>query len=129
MGNFKNGISEHSISNRDPEKRNAIRQRYRNALDSFVERIRKDRYVIAVMLCGSLSYDEVWERSDLDIIVVTSDESRPYQQMILTEHDIIIDTYIYSRSHFKKSLDRALQGGITNSFFSKSTLLFSKDET
>ena len=46
------------------------------ALASFVEKIEKDRYVIAAMVCGSLAYDEVWEKSDLDLLIITRDETK-----------------------------------------------------
>src|SRR5690242_19737636 len=34
--------------------------RFREALESFVEKVRQDRYIIAAILFGSLSHDTVW---------------------------------------------------------------------
>jgi predicted nucleotidyltransferase len=51
-----------------------IKQRYLDAVDSFIDKLRDDQNVIAVILCGSLSYDKVWEKSDIDLTVVVRDQ-------------------------------------------------------
>ena len=55
----------------DPQ---AIHQRFSAALDALIERVKADRSILAVMLCGSLSHDVVWEKSDIDLIFVTVDD-------------------------------------------------------
>ena len=37
------------------------RQRFETALDSLVEQVQQDRHILAAVLCGSLSHDEVWD--------------------------------------------------------------------
>ncbi|MFX1536509.1 MAG: hypothetical protein ACFFDI_20020 [Promethearchaeota archaeon] len=129
MVKSKSDLSKNSKLKRDPEQMKAVAQRYKDALNSFVEKLKQDRYIIAAMVCGSLSYDEVWEKSDIDLIIITSDENKPFQSKILVEHGIMLDAYIYSRNEFKKRLQGSFEGSILHSFFSKSTLLFTKDET
>ena len=51
-----------------------VRERFSRALDALVEDIRKDRSILAAILCGSLSHDTVWERSDIDLVLVTVDD-------------------------------------------------------
>gem|GEM_PF-5935804 len=53
-----------------------IRKRFAKALDTLVERIKQDRSVLAAVLCGSLSYDTVWDRSNIDLALVTIDDKR-----------------------------------------------------
>ncbi|MFX0062438.1 MAG: hypothetical protein ACFFC7_09650 [Candidatus Hermodarchaeota archaeon] len=113
----------------DPEHLKTVKERYEAALDSFVEKLKQDRSILAAFLCGSLSYDEVWEKSNINVIIVTRDDVKPIQELILVEQGILIEGYIYTRDQFKKNLERALQGSRFHSLFSKSILLFSKDET
>jgi predicted nucleotidyltransferase len=47
---------------------------YQAAFDSLVEKAKEDEYVLSVLLCGSLSYDKVWQKSDLDVIIITRDD-------------------------------------------------------
>jgi predicted nucleotidyltransferase len=35
-----------------------------------VAKVRRDGYVVAAILAGSLAYDTVWEKSDIDILLV-----------------------------------------------------------
>jgi uncharacterized protein len=106
-----------------------VQQRYEEALASFVEKVRQDRYIIAAILCGSLAYDQVWEKSDIDIMLIGKEEKKPVQDFYLVENGINIHALLFPRSKFKGNLEGALQGSFFHSFFSKSTLLFSTDET
>jgi uncharacterized protein len=106
-----------------------VQQRYEEALASFVEKVRQDRYIIAAILCGSLAYDQVWEKSDIDILLVGKEEKKPVQDFYLVENGINIHALLFPRSKFKGQLEGALHGSFFHSFFSKSTLLFSTDDT
>ena len=35
-----------------------------------------DRSILAAILCGSLSHDIVWEKSDIDLTLVTIDDKK-----------------------------------------------------
>src|SRR5260370_28029245 len=47
-----------------------IQQQYEQALDSLVAKVQRDHWIIAAILLGSLSYDVVWEKSDIDLLLV-----------------------------------------------------------
>lgn len=106
-----------------------VRARYQAALERFVEKVKQDPYIIAAILCGSLSHDTVWEKSDIDMLLVGRDEKRPVREYALVEGQINIHTIIYSRSRFKQAFERSLHGSFFHSYMSKSTLLFTHDET
>ena len=38
--------------------------------------MREDRSILAAILCGSLSHDTVWARSDIDLVLVTVDDRK-----------------------------------------------------
>jgi RNA polymerase sigma factor (sigma-70 family) len=98
------------------------------ALDSFVAKVKQDRYVIAAILYGSLSHDTVWRKSDIDVVLICRDEP-PVKQLCLVENGIDVHAELYPRSKFKQALERSLHGSVTHSSFALSTLLFTRDDT
>ena len=52
----------------------SIQQQFTAALDKLVEQIKDDRSILAAILCGSLSHDAVWAKSDIDLALVTIDD-------------------------------------------------------
>ncbi len=98
------------------------------ALDSFVEKVKQDRYVVAAILFGSLAHDTVWRKSDIDLILIGRDE-RPVTGFSLLENGVDIHATLYPRSRFKQAIERSLQGSFLHSTFALSTLLFTTDDT
>ena len=47
---------------------------FSTALGALVAEIKSDRSILAAMLCGSLSHDAVWAKSDIDLVLVTIDD-------------------------------------------------------
>lgn len=101
---------------------------FNQALDSFIAKVKQDRYIIAAILFGSLSHDTVWRKSDIDIMLVGRDE-RQAKQYSLVENGVNIHAELLPRSKFKQLLEGALQGSFVHSSFALSTLLFTTDDT
>ncbi|MFW9909364.1 MAG: nucleotidyltransferase domain-containing protein [Candidatus Thorarchaeota archaeon] len=111
-----------------PVDRELVLADYENAVDAFLNRAKSDEYVLTVALGGSLSYDKVWEKSDIDIILVTKDEPyRTYRSFI--EKDVSFDVFVLPRDTFRKLANRRLDGSVFNSYVSKSKILFTRDDT
>ena len=106
-----------------------IQERYRHALDALVAKVEQDRNVLAAILFGSMSYDQVWERSDIDLWLIMQDGKRKYSDCCLTENGVIIHAQLVPRNEFKRRLGGSQQGGWLDFTFSRSTLLFTKDES
>ncbi len=53
-----------------------IEERFTEALEALVEQVKEDRSVLAAILCGSLSHDKVWAKSDIDLVFVTIDDKK-----------------------------------------------------
>ena len=53
-----------------------IQKQFTAALDDLVEQVKEDRSILAAILCGSLSYDTVWAKSDIDLVLVTIDDKK-----------------------------------------------------
>ena len=103
-------------------------ERYRQALSSLVEKLEKDRTVVAAILFGSLSYDEVWKNSDIDLWLIMEDGQKE-GEVTLCEYDVNIHAQRIPRGRFKRSIEGDLAGGWLDFSFSTSTLLFTKDDS
>lgn len=112
-----------------PSVPSAVQKRYQDALRSLAAQLEADRYVLAVILCGSLSYDEVWDKSDIDLLVVTTEDLKAGKNLSLLADGITVHAYLQARSKFKATLQSATQSSFFHSLLSKSTLLFSRDPT
>lgn len=106
-----------------------VRALYENAVAALVEKLKGDRLVLAVILCGSLAHDEVWEKSDVDLVVVTTDDLKERRSYTLDENGINIHAYLVPRSQFKTVVQGSLQGSFLHSLFSKGKVIFARDES
>jgi hypothetical protein len=108
----------------------AIRERYAAALDALVEQLKADRSILAVMLCGSLSHDVVWEKSDIDLMLVTVDDKHAKtSDLPLLADAVNVHAVLVPRAEFRKMVDGTLQHSFLHSFLSKGRLLYTRDET
>ncbi len=103
-------------------------KRYQQALTSLVEKLEEDRTVVAAILFGSLSYDEVWKNSDIDLWLIMEDGQKE-GDVTLCEYEVNIHAQRIPRSRFKRSMEGDLAGGWLDFSFSTSTLLFTKDDS
>ncbi len=102
---------------------------YNNALGSIVEQLQKDVNIIAAFVYGSLVRGDVWSESDIDMLIVTKDESLPYQQHWLKDGDILIQMDVHSRRNFRGWMDVPLHGSVLHHIIATGRLLFSTDDT
>lgn len=104
------------------------RDRFEHAVEVVQESLEADTHVLAAILCGSLSYDEVWDKSDIDLVVITTDEKKQLHEAIcLTADDVNIHASLIPRNQFKRTLDAAHRNSFQHSVYARSKLLFSKD--
>ena len=107
----------------------AVQQRYTRALETLVAKARQDPYVLAAVLLGSLAHDVVWEKSDIDLLLVTQEVKRKPGGLSLVEDGVNIHTILQTRSEFRKILEGSIQSSFMHSLLSKGRMLFSHDET
>ena len=110
------------------KSQDAIEQQYHEAIETLVEKVKADPYILAVIVAGSFSYAQVWEKSDLDVEIIGRDGIRPTQNLfVLVENGVNIHASLSPRNGFKQRIEGAQQGSVMHSYFSHSTLLFSRD--
>src|SRR5262245_59756731 len=100
--------------------------RFEAALNQLVERIAQDRYVLAVVLVGSLRVETIWHRESLSLWIIEADgvsrrlpsdgnDERIYR--ILVENGINVHAEVIPRSRFKKMVEGASRTAFSCNFF------------
>jgi hypothetical protein len=106
------------------------KKRFEAALDAIVSQVREDRHILAGILCGSLSHDVVWDKSDIDLILICSDDKKTKaHNLALVSGDINIHVNIIPRGDFKQSIEGSSRNSFLHSLIAKSRLLFTTDPT
>src|SRR5262245_54594977 len=91
----------------------SIQQRFAAALDALIADVKKDRSILAAVLCGSLSHDTVWARSDIDLILVTIDDKKVASSDVALYADgVNVHAILTPRAEFRQ----LVEGSAHNSF-------------
>jgi len=116
----------------DPDKL----ARFEAALQQFINRIAEDRYVLAIVLVGSLRAETIWQRESMAMWIIEADgvsrrllsdgnDERIYR--ILVENGINIHAELIPRSRFKKMVEGASRTAFSCNFFALRRIVYSKD--
>jgi uncharacterized protein len=111
-------------------------KRFDAALSQFIERLGGDRYVLAVVLVGSLSTETIWHRESLGLWIIEADgvsrrllsdgkDERIFR--ILVENGINIHAEVIPRSRFKQMVEGASRTAFSCNFFAERAIVYSKD--
>ena len=107
-----------------------VRERFAAALDTLVEQIKEDRSVLAAILCGSLSHDTVWAKSDIDLVLVTIDDRKTeISDVALYADGVNVHAFLIPRADFRKTVEGSAHNSFMHSFLAKGRLLYTHDPT
>lgn len=107
-----------------------VQQTFSAALDNLVEQVKGDRSILAALLCGSLSHDAVWAKSDIDLLLITVDDRKTANASVALYADgINVHAMLMPRAEFRKCLEGSIRNSFAHSFFAKGRLLYTHDET
>ncbi|HUQ90910.1 MAG TPA: hypothetical protein VM120_04450 [Bryobacteraceae bacterium] len=109
--------------------RQAVQETFTAALQSLVERVKQDRCILAAVLCGSLSHDTVWAKSDIDLVLITVDGPTGPAHLSLYADGINVHAMLMPRAAFRKTAEGAIRNSFQHSLLAKGRLLYSHDET
>jgi len=108
----------------------ATQQAFTAALEGLVESIKEDRSILAAVLCGSLSHDTVWMKSDIDLVLVTIDDKKVEStDLALFADGISVHAFLMPRAEFRKTVEGAAHNSFMHSFLAKGRLLYTHDPT
>jgi hypothetical protein len=112
------------------KKPDNVKEKFSTALAALVERVKEDRSVLAAILCGSLSHDTVWEKSDIDLVLVTIDDKKTREAgLALYADGINVHAMLVPRAEFRKTAEGAIRNSFQHSLLAKGRLLYTHDET
>jgi predicted nucleotidyltransferase/predicted transcriptional regulator len=106
-----------------------LKEYFNSAVDSFVSKIKNDPNVIAVIVLGSVAYDVVWEKSDIDMIVIVRDQMLKNTSYCIVEDGITINVDLVIRSGFKRWLEGSIGGSFSQSLMSKGKIVYTRDDS
>jgi uncharacterized protein len=107
-----------------------IQRKFAVALDCLVDQVRKDRSVLAAILCGSLSHDTVWAKSDIDLILVTIDDKKVEQSDLALDADgVNVHAILIPRAQFRKTVEGSVHNSFMHSLLAKGRLLYTHDQS
>ena len=110
--------------------------RFETALNHLIERVSEDRYVLAVVLVGSLSKETVWRRESISLWIIEADgvsrrlrsdgnDERIYRTLV--EDGINIHAQVIPRSRFKMMVEGSSRTAFSCNFFAQRKLVYSND--
>src|ERR671937_2025941 len=103
-------------------------ERFEQALDALVDQIRKDRSILAAILCGSLSHDTVWAKSDIDLVLVTIDDRKADRpDLALYADGVNVHAFLLPRAEFRKTVEGSVHNSFQHSLLAKGRLLYTHD--
>jgi hypothetical protein len=108
----------------------SLHQQFTAALDALIEQVKHDRSVLAAILCGSLSYDTVWAKSDIDLVLVTIDDKKVDREgLSLYADGVNVHAFLLPRAEFRKTVEGSIRNSFFHSFLAKGRLLYTHDQT
>ena len=111
-------------------KAGSVHQTFTAALESLIEQIKQDRAILAAVLCGSLSHDTVWARSDIDLVLVTIDDRKTeLSDVSLNADGVNVHALLMPRAEFRRTVEGSVNNSFFHSFLAKGRLLYTHDPT
>jgi uncharacterized protein len=105
-----------------------IQRTFGEALEALIEQVKQDRSVLAAILCGSLSHDLVWAKSDIDLVLITIDDKQAETtSLALDASGVNVHAMLFPRGAFRKLCEGATRNSFMHSFVAKGRLLYTHD--
>lgn len=100
------------------------------ALDRFIDQVKGDPSILAALLGGSLSHDRVWDKSDIDLVLVTVDDRKaPTDSLCLDADGVNLHAMLMPRAEFRRTVDGSLRNSFMHAFLAKARLVYTHDPT
>jgi predicted nucleotidyltransferase len=108
----------------------SIEERFTKALEALIEQVKEDRSILAAILCGSLSHDKVWAKSDIDLLLVTIDDKKVEDgDLALYADGVNVHAILMPRAQFRKTMEGSIRNSFVHSLVAKGRILYTHDET
>ncbi len=107
-----------------------VEHKFNEALDALIDQVKEDRSILAAILCGSLSHDTVWAKSDIDLVLVTIDDKKVGSaDLALDANGVNVHVLLMPRADFRTAVEGTVRNSFVHSFLTKGRLLYTRDQT
>jgi len=106
-----------------------IAKRYEAAINSFVNKVRGDPNVLAVLVAGSVYHGTVWKKSDVDMTVVVRDQKLDRRDYGVCEDGILLNVYLMQRSELKRGMEKSFGGSFGHSLDATTKVVYTTDDS
>src|SRR2546430_1587114 len=97
-----------------------IQKKFSEALVDLIAQEKQDRSILAAILCGSLSHDTVWAKSDIDLALVTVDDRKVESSSLALYADgVNVHAFLMPRAEFRKTVEGAVRNSFSHSMLAK----------
>ncbi|WP_123054290.1 nucleotidyltransferase domain-containing protein [Clostridium sp. JN-1] len=100
---------------------------YQKAFNGVVNRMKKNKLVLAVMVFGSMVTGDLWDESDIDLFVILDKKYLDIQNIYTEEKGIPVHIKLMSKNKFIQLQGEDIKGSFIHRIFASSKLVFSKD--
>jgi hypothetical protein len=110
----------------------AVHEHFTTALDGLIARVKEDRSVLAAILGGSLSHDQVWKKSDIDLVLVTIDDKLVQSgdnSVALNADGVNIHAMLIARTALRRMIEGSARNSFMHSFLAKGRVIYTHDPT
>jgi uncharacterized protein (UPF0212 family) len=110
----------------------SVQQEFTAALEGLIDQVKLDRSILAAILCGSLSHDKVWAKSDIDLVLVTIDDKifdKERSGVSLYADHLNVHAFLIPRTQFRKTIEGTFRNSFMHSLLAKGRLLYTHDPT
>jgi uncharacterized protein len=104
-------------------------QRREAAVSDLVEKVSRDRHIIACFIYGSTVRGDFWFNSDIDVILVTTDETVTGEQRVLEEGGCWFETFLVSRRKFRQMCEGTVSSVGPSSMRHSGRLVYCSDSS
>jgi hypothetical protein len=112
--------------------KHSVQEQFELALDRLIAQLKHDRSILAAILCGSLSYDKVWAKSDIDLVLVTIDDKAFKEEsagLALYADHVNVHAFTISRTQFRKTVEGSIHNSFMHSLLARGRLLYTHDDS
>src|ERR1700752_5400525 len=90
-----------------------VEEEFNAALTALVEQVKRDRSILAAVLCGSLSHDTVWSKYDIDLLLGTIDDNKADKEGLFLYGDgINVHASLIPRADFRKIAECSVRNSV-----------------
>ncbi|OFI04955.1 nucleotidyltransferase domain protein [Clostridium acetireducens DSM 10703] len=101
---------------------------YQKCFNSIVYRLKKNEFVVAILVFGSMVNGDLWHGSDIDFLIVVNDENLSIENIYTDENGIPVHLKVTGKKAFISMYKDKLLRKKFNLLFRSSKLVFSKDK-